>query len=269
MPTKVRARDEQLWRQQGFTLPELIVAVLILSGFLLVSVSAVTAGKRLLPGREVQIRNERLPLAPSPAAFADAVALNAELMAHIARSRAVYVFGGAHVGLPVGASRVNQGPLSVAALPSLEIRTDETLPLDAQQFYTAHRSSLGHTETNPEAGDFSVLVLGPEERRLVVTALLQVRQSVILPDGAADRLTRCEATLYTRQHTYRYAFAEHADTRSVSRVGARHHWFRYEEGRVAEEGPALVIVPDPFLNAGSDETIPPFSRFVYFLPLSP
>lgn len=272
---QARRRTIRLHGEGGFTVPELIIGILFLGGFLLLSLGLVTAGRRLLPGRSVSSGNEVLPIAPSPGAFADAVRLEGAFLAHLRSARAIYVFGGAHEGLPRGASRSSGAPLALDIVPNLVVGPEESLASDAYGFYLAHAATLGAMVRDPAPADYSVLMLGPVGIRLEATALLQVRQQdlVVGKGDDAERFVRREAVLHQKDSaSFRYAFLEPANRAGAGKVGARHFWYRYEEGRVAEEGPALIVLPDPWLYAGQRDAgvpIPSFSRFVHFLGVSP
>ena len=92
-------------------------------------------------------------------------------------------------------------------------------------------------------------------------------------DGsAANNYVRRETNLYdVSGDNLTCSFLEKANSAAVSSVGARHFWYRYDEGRVAEEGPALTTFPDLWNFAGDrvGDIIPSPSHFVYCLPISP
>jgi hypothetical protein len=255
----------------AFTLPELIVGIVLLAFILFMSIGVLLAGKRLLPGRSIQAGEETLALAPSPGVFADAVAFHAQLIERLSSARAVYVFGGTHRGLPAAASRLGDRALQTQVLPVLgDVRTG--LPLDSHAFFDRYSSALGARESGGNMADFSVLIIGELNGRVGATALVQVR-SRPLPDDNTSFIRR-EAVLYDSSGgAWRYVFAERADAASIAAVGATHFWYRFEEGRVAEEAPVLATFPDPWLyaNSGAIENgtqSPAFSRFVYLLPVS-
>lgn len=268
-----RASERQI--RDGFTLPEAIVGIALLGLFLMLCVGLVRAGKRLLPGSALAIGGEVLPVAPSPAAFADAVKLHSALIERLTTARAVYVLGGSHQGLPAGASRRSAAPLAATALPAIE-GFGAGLPLDAYAFQQAYASQLGPIATTGAPGDFTVVIIGPWNDRLAVTALVQVRERSVSGEdhSVTNEWMRRETQLYDISgDTWKCAFLEKANVASSTAVGARHFWYRYEEGRVAEEGPVMAVFPDPWLYAGDrgtdhDES-PLFSRFTYFLSVNP
>ena len=163
MPTRSTGGRDSLLLHSGraFTIPELVIGVLLLGGFLLMSLGLVTAGRRLMPGRGIAVGQEVLSIAPSPGVFADAVRLEGILQEHLRRARAVYVFGGRHEGLPAGATRLKGAPLALDTLPSLTLGAETPLPQDAFALYLAHASALGPFASDPDPGEYSVLVLGP------------------------------------------------------------------------------------------------------------
>lgn len=261
----------------GFTLPELIVGVLVfgLAAFMVLGV--LLAVRRNLPGRDARVGDETLAIAPSPAVFGEAVRLHGQLLQRLTTARAVYVFGGTHRGLPEGASRLGGKPLALSALPTLDLSAPAALTTDAWGFYQAHQAELGRMVENPNPDDFTVVVVGPLGARLAATAVVQVRTVTVDAgtEGDPERFTRREATLYDASgDVFDYVYVERPDVSRVAAVGASHFWHRYAEARVAEEGPVLAVFPDPSLYAGarggeSSGEIPPFSRFAYVMAVNP
>ena len=272
--------SERLASSDAFTLSEVIVALLLAGGVLFMGINLILAGKRLLPGREIEVGSSILPLAPSPAAFSEAVKIHSILMERTMDARAIYVFGGQHEGLPEGALRRSGRPLAAQALPQLTVGLEQ-LHADAFGFHRAHEDVLGPMQADAGPEDFSVIVVGPRNGTLQVTALVQVRSVPVGADdsGIGEELVRRDTILFdVSGDRWTCSFVERAVAASAARVGARHHWYRYDEGRVAEEGPALIVFPDPWLHAGHTSnqnvetplfTIPAFSRFVYLLAVSP
>lgn len=258
----------------GFTLPEVIVGLALLAGFLLLCIGVVQAAQRLLPGRSVVAEGMDLPIAPSPGAFADAVKLHSVFLERLGAARAVYVFGGTHQGLPTEASRLNGRPLSLSALPTIATFS-AGLPLDGYAFHQAYATQLGAFDESRAADDFTVLIVGPSNGQLAVTALVQVRSRSVAPERQGEPIewVSRSTTLYdVSGDTWNCAFVEKASLASAQAVGARHFWHRYAEGRVAEEGPTMAVFPDPWLyagNRGAENEAPPFSRFTYFLAVNP
>lgn len=255
----------------GFTLPEIIVGIVLLGAFMLMCVGLVQAAQRLLPGRAITLDGVVIPLAPSPAAFADSVKLHSVLLEWLNHARAVYVLGGSHQGLPTGASRAAAAPLALSRLPTIP-RFDAGLPLDAFAFYQTYATQLGLPASSYSPRDFTVMVVGPWNGQLVLTVLVQVKEREVVLDDQT-RWVRRETKLYdVSGETWSCAFLEKASAASSVNVGARHYWYRYFEDRVAEEGPVMAVFPDPCVYAGSrgrtDEP-PPFSRFTYVLAVNP
>ncbi len=263
------------WSQdrRGFTIPELIIGVSLVALLTLMSVGMVIAAHQLMPGRSVAINGVDVPIAPSPEAFADAVRFHRVFTERLHSGRAVYVLGGTHQSLPPTASRCSGAPLKIQALPVID-KFDAGLPEDAYGFYQSYQSILGGMETTPSSSaDFSILIIGILDQKLQVTALVQVRShSVALNDGAAagSFLERTAQLYDVSGDTLSYSFLERESIAAQSAVGARHFWYRYEENRVAEEGPAVAVFPDPWIFAGSVGRTPlsALSRFVYCLPIS-
>lgn len=261
--------------RRAFTIPEVIVGVALLAVFLLMCVGILRAAKRLLPASAIELSGEVVPMAPSPAAFADAVKLHGAFLERLSSARAVYVFGGTHEGLPAGASRLRGAPLSSAALPIIS-DFSRGLPQDAYAFYQSYSEQLGPPAAGSRPGDFTVLLVGPSEGKLAITTLVQVRErNVTLEDQETPAAwVRRDTVLYDLYgDSWTCAFVEKAEVATADAIGARHFWYRYDEGRVAEEGPVVAVFPDPWLFAGSRPTAreqtPPFSRFTYVLSVNP
>jgi hypothetical protein len=266
----------QLKRTMGYTVAEIIVVVGLIGLLALLAIGTIIAAKQLVPGRTLQVGAETLALAPSPAAFADAVGLQRVFGEWIAGATAIYVFGGSHQNLPAGASRLADAPLTRRSLPEIDSFA-KGLPLDAHDFYVNYEVRLGTKERDPSPVDFTVLTVGPVDGRLAVTSMLQVRGANIpVSDGGLERIyARREVELYDLSgEKLAYAFLENSELADLDAVGARHFWLRYSEGRVAEEAPALVVLPDPSIYAGEQvatRSAPTqaFSRFSYFLAVNP
>lgn len=271
-------------RSDAFTLPELIVGVLVSGSTLAFGVGIVLAAQRSLPGRYVEIHGVNLAIAPSPGVFADAVRLHGQLMERVNSARAVYVFGGDHVGLPAAAAPRNGGALQLSTLPRLNLSQPGALPSDAWGFYQKHRSALGPTEASPQPEDFSAIVIGAIAGQLDVTALVQVRseEAIVGTGPDEEHFIRREVRLWDAGvGVLEYRFVERRGTAALAEVGAQHFWYRYSEpAAVAEEGATLAVFPDPWLYGGSSSgdvvtaggvsaELPPFSRFSYFLGVDP
>lgn len=262
-------------RCSGFTLAEAIVGIALLGMFLMLCIGLIRAGKRLLPGSALAIGGEVLPVAPSPAAFAESVKLHSVLIERLTTARAVYVLGGSHQGLPGGASRLNAAPLATTSLPAIETFR-AGLPVDAYAFQQAYASQLGPMATAGSPADFTVVIVGPSSGRLAITTLVQVRERRVSGEDQSlpNEWMRRETQLYDISgDTWKCSFLEKASQASSAGVGARHFWYRYEEGKVAEEGPVVAVFPDPWLYAGTrgadHDVPPPVSRFTYFLSVNP
>jgi hypothetical protein len=251
-----------------------MVGIGLLALFMLFSTSVLISAEQLLPGRATRVGNLDLPIAPSPAAFAASVRLHSAFMERLNTATAIYVLGGEQQGLPSTASRRLGRPLATRTLPVIEAFSSG-LPMDAYGFYQAYSAQLGPMESGPaSAADFSVVLVGPVEGQLKITALLQNRsQDFSWNDGAVvNAFVQRETHLYDLSgDDLNSIFLEKASSAKVSAVGARHFWYRYAENRVAEEGPATVIFPDPWLFAGNGNgrQTPTLSHFVYWLPISP
>lgn len=271
----LRTRVRRHHNCAGFTLPEVIIGVALLSVFMFMCIGLVRAAKRLLPGVALSVEGEVLPIAPSPSAFASAVKLHGALIERLTEARAVYVFGGSHEGLPSTASRQAGAPLETSSLPTIAAFS-AGLPLDAYAFQQAYASQLGPFVKTGAAADFSVVLIGPWNNQLAITALIQVRERPIAGEESSSPQSwmRRETVMYDISgDTWTCAFLEKTATMLSASVGARHFWYRYEEGLVAEEGPVMAVFPDPWLYGGTrgvaNDEPPPFSRFTYFLSVSP
>jgi hypothetical protein len=253
-------------------MPELIVGIVLVTFFALISIRTVIAAQQLLPGRAALVGGVVLSIAPSLPAFADAVRVHTVFIQRIQAARAVYVFGGSHQGIPANASRRSLAPLSIQGLPMID--TSSTgLPTDAFAFLEAYSSRLGTAEVAYDPADFTVVVLGVIGGTVKVTSLVQVRTSrVSLADGASsgDYVQRTVELYDISGESLNYSFLEKAALAAEEAVGAHHFWYRYSEGRVAEEGPCVVTFPDPWSwsQVSLSSPMPALSRFVYCLPVS-
>jgi prepilin-type N-terminal cleavage/methylation domain-containing protein len=259
----------------GFTLPEMIVVVVLFGGLVLLGTGTFAAARRLLPGRDLEIEGVNVALAPSPAAFSDAVGFHTALMARLVEARAVYVYGGEHVGVDLPEDDPASRPLALRRLPELRL-DQEPLPSSATDFFRRHREQLQPAEKASVRGDFTLVVVGPVKGGLGVTALAQVRERPVESDAAERPLVHRSAYLADIDGaTWSYAFLERHPVAEVARVGALHHWYRYAAAEVHEEGPAVVAFPDPWLFAGQalarseQAPLPAYSRFLYCLPVDP
>ncbi len=253
----------------------MIVVVLLFGGLVLLGTGAFAAARRLLPGRSFEVDGVNVTLAPSPAAFSDAVGFHTALMALLVEARAVYVYGGEHVGVKVPETDPAARPLALRHLPALRL-DQQPLPTSAADFFRRYRERLGPAEPDPARGDFTLVVVGPVGDGLGVTALAQVRETWVETNVAERPLVHRSATLLDHDgSSWSYAFLERPAVARAARVGALHHWYRYAAEHVREEGPAVLAFPDPWLFAGQSPSakepasLPPYSRFLYCLPVDP
>ena len=259
---------------RGFTLFEMLIVLLgigLVVGLVITGLVAVVRG--LVPP-QIVLKGETLSVAPAFAPFSPAVDLHQTLADRIGSARAVYVLGGRHLSLAADAQAAQQMPLAGNTLPVI---TDFApgLPLDAKSFYDLYAAQLGPVNPNAHAEDFSVVVIGPQKGALAVTCFVQVtRATQTLTDGyeTDNYVVREVQLLDVGGSTARYAFAERLERITGLFVGAVHSWHRYSEATGQyEEGPASVVFPDPWLYAGARgnaDDVPPFSRFIYFIPVS-
>ena len=259
---------------RGFTLIEMLVVLLgigLVVGLVITGLVAVVRG--LVPS-QIVLNGETLSVAPAFAPFSPAVDLHQTLADRIGSARAVYVLGGRHLSLAAEARAAQQMPLAATTLPAIADFTPG-LPLDAKSFYDLYAAQLGPVNSSAQAEDFSVLVVGPHNGVLAITCFVQVtRTTRTLSDGyeTNNYVVREVKLLDIGGSTARYAFAEHPERITGLFVGAVHSWHRYSEAAGQyEEGPASVVFPDTWLYAGARgnaDDVPPFSRFVYFIPVS-
>lgn len=254
---------------------EVLIGVALLGVILLVGLKFYVSVKGLLPERSVTVAGDTLRVAPSEAAFTEAIQLHSVLLERLNEAKAVYVFGGEHEGIPSSSSVASQLPLSASALPSLTNFTSG-LPQDAHGFYQAYSGALGPVESSSTPSDFSVLLVGKRAGNLALISLVQVRSTeVAVSDGdRSESFVRRAVTLYDfGGTTWSYSYLERPSIASSITVGARHFWYRYFEGRVAEEGPTSVVFPDPWIFGGSRASAsyepPAFSQFTYLVEVSP
>lgn len=258
---------------RGFVLAEVILVLVISAIVTTALLAGLIALVRGLQPQSVKVQGENLPIAPTFGSFPSAVRLHQALTDRAAVARAVYVFGGRHLSIPTDAPPAQLRPLVAQALPAL---TDFSagLPLDAKAFYDLYRTALGEQQTQSATDDYSVVVVGPSSTGLAVTCFVQVHRSdVAITDGVdVTPFTVREVKLWdVDDGILRYVFAERPTQARVF-VGAIHTWMRYRLNAVAEEGPACVVFPDPWVYAGArgqPDDIPAFSRFSYFFAVSP
>ena len=260
--------------QSGFVLAEVIIVLAISSVVLFALLAALIGVIRALQPQQVVIAGERLPIAPTFGSFPSAVRLHQTFTDRVATARATYIFGGRHLSIPADSPAAQQRPLKAQKLPVI---TDFSagLPLDAKSFADLYASALGEPETGGSPDDFSVAVIGSTGAALAVTCWVQVRRTdVSISDGSESvpYIVR-DVQLWDQDGTtQRYAYAEHPAQSATIFTGAVHTWLRYKTNSHAEEGPACAIFPDPWIYGGSRgraDDIPPFSRFSYFLAVSP
>jgi hypothetical protein len=256
---------------EGFTLAEVIVGVAVFGVLVIGALTLIWTSHRILFPQRIEDGGRVLCVAPSATAFADAVVLHGQLMEQLKNARAVYVFGGAHPALPPGASQLSMKPLAASELPIIADFT-AGLPLNPLKFYQLYQNALGQMVTSPNADDFTVVVIGPRNSHLELTAMVQVRRSSSsVSDGDfGETFARWDVGYSDAEgNNSDYAFLEHADVAASAPVGATHNWHRYQEGVVAEEGPVAAVFPDPWRHSGSriaaEYQPPSFSRFTYFL----
>lgn len=259
---------------RGFILAEVIIVLVISSIVIVALLAGLIALIRGLQPQGVRVQGETLPIAPTFGSFPAAVRLHQRLTDRVARSRAVYVFGGRHLSIPADAAPAEMRPLRIQALPTI---TDFTpgLPMDAKEFYDLYSTALGELESNSTPEDFSIAVIGPAAEAFGITCLAQVRRTdVSISDGAeAIPFIIREVRLWDAEDgALRYAYAERPGQSAGVFVGVIHTWMRYRADAVSEEGPACVVFPDPWIyggHRGRSDDIPAFSRFSYFLAVSP
>jgi hypothetical protein len=261
--------------QEGFTLAELMLAVL-LSGLLgaVLLAALLTYQRVLLPG-SVLLDGRVMAVAPSFAPFPAAVNLHRVLTARLSTAVAVYVFGGRHQGLPEGLSTSDGGPLVLEGLPSVPAFTPG-LPMDSGSFYEVYAAQLGARRAAAGAQDFSVVVVGRLGEELAVVGFLQSEsRDVEEVPGERGALRRHRVRMWDAEEgALAYEFAEPLAGGGLGQYsGAVHTWYRHDAaGGVFEEGPACVVFADPWLWAGSRGDAgeaPAFSRFSNLMAVNP
>lgn len=261
-------------RSPGFALVEVIVVLVIASIITIALLSGLIALVRGLQPQRVTLSGETLAIAPTFGSFAAAIQLNQNFTERLSSARAVYVFGGLHLGIPPTAAAAQLRPLQQEGLPRIETFS-RGLPLDAKGFYDAYAGALGLQEVDRSSQDFSIAVVGAHAGALAVTCFVQVRRrTAAVPDvEASPPYVVREVKLWDVDGSVqRYTFAERPSLSSAIFVGAVHTWLRFHADGTAEEGPACVALPDPWVYGGSrggSDDIPPFSRFGYVLAVSP
>jgi prepilin-type N-terminal cleavage/methylation domain-containing protein len=256
---------------KGFTLAEVIVGVAVFGVLVIGALTLIWTSHRILFPRRIEDGGRVLCVAPSATAFADAVVLHGQFMEQLKEARAVYVFGGVHPALPPEASQLTVKPLTAGELPVIADFT-AGLPLEPLKFYRLYQNALGPMVTRANAEDFTVVVVGPRNSRIELTAMVQVRRSSLsVSDGdSSETFARWDVRYFDAAgNNSDYAFLEDADVAASAPVGAMHNWHRYQEGVVAEEGPVAAVFPDPWRHPGVRIAAvyqpPSFSRFIYLL----
>lgn len=259
---------------RGFTLGEVMVVLVIASLVIAMLLSGLIALVRGLQPAAVKLGGETLPMAPTIGSFPSAVRLHQTFSDRVSSARAVYVLGGRHLSIPAGEPVTQQLPLKLRGLPTIDLSAG--LPMDARGFYERYTAALGEQADGGSADDFSVVVVGAESGALRVTCFVQSRRTTVSASDGEKMIPYVvrEVCLWDVDGTtQRYAFAERPASSAAIFVGAVHTWLRYGgHGAVSEEGPACLIFPDPWVYAGSrgrSDDLPPFSRFSYFLAVSP
>lgn len=258
-------RRARLRGNEGFTLGEVIVSCLLGSLLLLVLFAGLLSLQRTLLSRPLRFGNENLPVAPAYSVFPAALRLEERLTAHLSKARATYVLGGSYPGLAEVSDTLRTRPLCTNDLPDLE-GCPGGLPRDSAAFYQRYANLLGETEATAGAGDFTVLVIGPHDGSLQLTCVVQVRGAEVRREGDVSSWLRLSVTLRDIEGgRYSYAYVDRPASASQPLAGASHLWHRLNEAEgVVEEGPACVVLPDPWRFPGREG----FSRFTHFLPLS-
>jgi hypothetical protein len=259
---------------RGFVLAEIIIVLAISSIVVLALLAGLIALIRGLQPQNVTLRGETLPIAPTFGAFPSAVRLHQAFADRMSTARAIYVFGGQHISIPSNAPAAAMRPLQAQSLPTIS-DFSPGLPMEAKSFYDSYGAALGDQEASSSSQDFSVAIVGPSGNALALTCLVQVRRTdLTVSDGStATPFIVREVKLWDIETgAYRYVFAERPAQVAQLFVGAVHTWMRYRTNASGEEGPACVVFPDPWIYAGSrgrSDDVPPFSRFSYFLAVSP
>lgn len=259
---------------RGFVLAELIVVLAISSLVLFAMLAGLIAIVRGLQPQQIAISGETLPIAPTFGSFPSAVRLHQTFTDRVATARAIYVFGGRHLSIPADAPAAQQQPLKAQKLPIIS-DFSPGLPLDAKTFRDLYATALGEPESSASRDDFSVAIVGSTGNSLGLTCWVQVRRTdVSVSDGSESvPYTVRDVRLWDQDGSMqRYAYAEKASQTTAIFIGAVHTWLRYKLNSAAEEGPACTVFPDPWVYAGArgrTDDLPPFSRFSYFLAVSP
>lgn len=260
----------------GFLLAEVLLVLVVSAIVIATLLAGLVALVRGMQPQNVMLAGESLPISPTFGAFPSAVRLHQTFSDAVCAARAVYVFGGRHLSIPADAPPVAVQPLKAQTLPVIADFTPG-LPMDAKSFYDRYAVALGAQETTAGADDFSVVVIGSVNNALGVSCFVQVRRTDLsVSDGnSTTPYTMREVKLWDAAtgETQGYAFAERPAQTAKIFIGAVHTWMRYQlTAGQNEEGPACVVFPDPWVYGGSRgqaDDIPPFSRFSYFLAISP
>lgn len=255
----------------GHTLVELLVVVAVIGVALGAAFVLYFTVLRSMVPSSVKHGGQVYAVAPSSMPLPAAVALNSVFLDRLGEAKAVYTFGGSHVGIGSSPLVASVKPLILTGLPAFAITT---LPKDSRTFYQIYSGNLVmDSAADPE--DFAVLMIGARNGVAAVIAAVRVAKTNFT---VSDGTETTPYSLYTVSlwdcdtGAYAYTFAQVTAQTSALHFGAAHNWYRYSEGAGEyEEAPTTVAFPDPFVNTGrrgQATDIPAFSRFIYSLPIS-
>lgn len=263
-------------KRRGFVLAEVILVLILSSAVVLTLLAGLVALVRGSQPPSLVVAGETLPVAPGFGAFPSAVRLHQVFADRLSSARAAYVFGGTHLSIPAAAAVRSLKPLKAQALPLIPDFASG-LPMNANAFYDAYAAALGEQELTGSVEDFTIALVGPVNGLLAVSCLVQVRRrDVLMADGPVSvAYTVREVKLWDAADpiVQRYCFAERPEASAGIFIGAVHTWMRFGSNLPGnEEGPTCIVFPDPWIYGGSRgrlDDIPPFSRFSYFVAVSP
>lgn len=268
--------------EKAFTLIEIILSVAI-SAVLLTGVISLlfVFGHQSLPISPTHtsaLGQNTFHTVPSSRSFNAATRLMDRFQAHVSDAAAVFVLGGyreqavddpmAGANAPIALGYVFP---AVGGLAAGEVDISAlSIPQTAIDFRAVLNARSGaQFEPSWDASDFSVVTLNGLR---TVSSVTQVRRFVAGDYACYEVLLDTDLAAARQEgvnrFVYRMSLPLGEDTNWQLPVGARHYWFRHDpDWSRREEGPALVVFPDPLLMAGVQPNgdTQPFSRFNFFL----
>ncbi len=276
--------------QSGFTLLEVLLATvggaLLLAGLMSLLYVLFNQQSPTTVTATTSYGTNEFYVAPSSKSLVRALNLLDQFQTLQADAAATFVLGGYREVAsqsPTGgqAAPIADGYLFPAAsgVNAAEVNISASnIPQTAAEFrtYLGARSGMSW-ESSYDASDFTVVTMSSlvgvssitQVRRFsqTVDGISMVLYEVVLDKSLGSTRDAVEGSPTQNRFAYRMALPAAEDSWTIS-AGARHYWFRWDTTwNRKEEGPTLLVFPDPFLLAGDQPAgdTKPFSRFLFFL----